>query len=566
MFKSISIQKSAVLLFVMVLIPMSLVTVISSARQFASQRNDVIHEQQSLLNITTAPIYSDLSNVQNTMETIADNNIAARSLGNPNSYYANISINSYVIRTIFDTLFITNRTLSMTMVYCPQTNILLSKDDGFIGWEDVDMTQVIYKVKASFMDNVQNGFFQQEGWYVQNIMGRNFLTYVTFSDGIYCTCLFDLQGMLEEIASNGFQPVHMAFTEGDQILAQWPVSVEGNPSPRKNFNTSVTLHKNLLSDIVLDCQIDMGSALSGVDSLAIFLVALAIILFIMLSFMVFVWHRQVLRPLQNLVSVMDQVSTGDVHVRAQIEGGQELQLVTRTFNQMLEKINTLKIEQYEQELTIRKTKLRYYQAQIQPHFYLNCLKNLYALSKQNDTVHIEKSIMLLSNHLRYCFQWQPQTVSLRREIEMCQNYISLMSISAVLKPSLLVDVPESLGQKEVPAVSLLTFVENSLKYGLSDQHETIIRISVSLLESETTSYLQIGIYDNGPGFSQQQLKELNDLIENPESGQGHIGIRNVLTRFHLIYGDTFTAAFSNQNGGAVELFIEQQQQGGETDS
>lgn len=68
---------------------------------------------------------------------------------------------------------------------------------------------------------------------------------------------------------------------------------------------------------------------------------------------------------------------------------------------MLDQINTLKDEAYQKEMSLKKTQLQYYQLQIKPHFYLNCLKNMYAMTEVGKYEDIKTSIIYLSNHLRY---------------------------------------------------------------------------------------------------------------------------------------------------------------------
>lgn len=56
--------------------------------------------------------------------------------------------------------------------------------------------------------------------------------------------------------------------------------------------------------------------------------------------------------------------------------------------------------------------------------------------------------------------------------------------------------------------------------------------------------------DNGPGFTPQQLEELNKAMPREENGR-HVGLANALRRFQLLYGDGLAVAFaSGREGGA----------------
>ena len=108
---------------------------------------------------------------------------------------------------------------------------------------------------------------------------------------------------------------------------------------------------------------------------------------------------------------MEKIAEGDLNTTANDpKAGRELQMTNATFNQMLERIRALKIESYERELEKKQTQLQYYRAQIRPHFYLNCLKNIYSLAERREFANIEQSILYLSGYLRYTFQDNADTV------------------------------------------------------------------------------------------------------------------------------------------------------------
>lgn len=555
--KTVSIRKLALGMFLFVLLPMSFVIIISSVLRVMDQREKAFQEQANLLRITAVSVRNELQRVETAMEQITGNNVAARSLSVP-SPTAQISINTYVIRTAMDTLFTTSPDLSMMMFYCPQTNIMIAKDDGFVDWKAVNKTSLISQIKATYIKQVQSGQTIKDDWYIQEAGNRYFVCRSVSYEDIYCSVLFDLQGILQQLAE-GDTVTCWSFYDQDVLLAQWPKQDPSAQSQEKQFVPAITVRENL-AGIVLERTTIADTYFYGVDVLTVALVSLSFLLVILLGILILIWQRQFLRPMNRLIGTMQEISSGDLSARAELTGaGEELRLVNRTFNTMLERIQKLKIEKYEQEISVRQTKLQYYQAQIRPHFYLNCLKNLYSLAQQNEMQNIEESILLLSNHLRYCFQWHTEMVTLRHELEMCRNYIDLMGVTAVLKPQLRLDVDAEVLQCEIPPVSILTLVENSMKYGLNDRKQSIIRIKAGWLEGEDITYLQIGVYDNGPGFTAQQLEVLNGLIDKQSAEEsGHVGVRNVMTRFQLLYDNRFDAAFSNQGGGAVELFIEQE--------
>ncbi len=565
MYNNISIRKLANRMLLFVLIPLILLLTISILYNVVYGRADIISAEQDRLRITVVPLQNELARVEGTIEDLLTSNIAARALSVP-SASAQVTINAYVIRTALDTLFNSSNNISMMMFYCPQTNIMITKDDGFPDLWDNDKNSIISGIKASYISNAQSNTLISDEWMLEEISGRMFLRYNSQNDDIYIACLIDIQRLLALLDETSFEDDTVFYLAKDNTILSSDI-LENNLStvyedfvaanPEQNVATSIVSEHFESFELIMTSR--PFGAFYGVNTVTIIVGAFTLLVAGFLAVIVLSWKKYFFLPMEHLVQTMKEILDGNMSARTkEINAGQELVLVNTTFNKMLESIQVLKIEKYEQELEMRQIQLQYYQAQIKPHFYLNCLKNLYSLAQQNEMKNIEQSILLLSNHLRYSFNWQTDTVTLLKELQMCQNYINLMGVTAFLKPKLELEIEDIFLNEHVPPVSILSLVENSLKYGLNETKQSVIRITVRNIISEHEQYLQIGIYDNGNGFSPESLKKLNALMsKNKSDSEGHVGIQNVLIRFKLIYADNFNVAFSNQNGGAVELFIKQ---------
>ena len=124
-------------------------------------------------------------------------------------------------------------------------------------------------------------------------------------------------------------------------------------------------------------------------------------------------------------------------------------------------------------------------------------------------------------------------------------------------PSLTVEIEDDLKFWMIPAISILSFVENSVKYGGKAGQTLEIGVYISKMRSEEGSYLNISISDNGPGFDEEMLASLNEC-QDPSKDGHHVGIYNVMQRFILYYGkENVLFAFSNMNGACVDIFIKE---------
>ncbi len=566
MFREVSVRKLASGLLYFLMIPMIVVVLLSTAYQAMNEQKYAKEQAEYILDMAAMPLLNDLNRVDATMRDLLEDNSATSALSreiSTDQFYRNV----YAVRTALQTVFHTSDSLDMMMFYFPESGVLLNKDEGFPNLIANDKLSIISSTKAKFMKDSMDDSLVQDIWLVEYMGDCVMLRYNVGYDNIYCAALFDLEEILKSIYSNYDENTSLYFLQDGLLVSAWPedsvlyqnINEQGDIAYLGGEYNEITVTQDFMG-LTLVCVSSYNDQFYGVEKFTLFLAGVSVLLLVVLIGFILVMRQRLILPMDRLVHTMERISQGNMDERAfDVGAGEELQQVNATFNQMIEHIQTLKIAQYEQQLELRQVQIQYYQAQIRPHFYLNCLKNLYSLAQQNEMRNIEQSILLLSNHLRYCFQWNTETVTLQSEIEMCKNYIDLMSVTAIVKPTLKLDIDDGYLNCAVPPVSLLTMVENCLKYGLQTDRNAVVTIATHLLDGGDATYLQLGVYDNGVGFGEVQLAELNELLtDGHRTEQTHVGIRNVLRRFELLYGARFNVAFSNQGGAAVEFFIEQQ--------
>jgi two-component system sensor histidine kinase YesM len=272
--------------------------------------------------------------------------------------------------------------------------------------------------------------------------------------------------------------------------------------------------------------------------------------------------RTLLHPVPDLVSTMEQAASGDLTVRAPEKyRDREFNTMALTFNNMLQQIQDLKIESYERELINRQTQLSFLQLQIRPHFYLNCLKNLYGMVQEQQYELIQDVLIVLSNYLRYMMSSNTSWVTLEEELQNSSNYIRLQQYNQAYPPTCTISVDKNTLHVKIPPITVLTFVENCIKHAAADK-PLQISLRARMLPSETGQILLLTIADNGLGFSEDQLIKLNNM-QTAKLDDKHIGINNVYQRLNLLYGDECGIVFSNNNGAVVEIFIPLNDQSGD---
>jgi two-component system sensor histidine kinase YesM len=292
------------------------------------------------------------------------------------------------------------------------------------------------------------------------------------------------------------------------------------------------------------------------------LIVLAVVVLLILALgLLYLWQGFYL-PVARLAHTMTELEQGtfDAERLNHVYSGAEFRQMNSSLKKLLSQITDLKIKTYEKELERRDAQLQYLRAQIRPHFYLNCLKNLYAMAQVSTPEKMQESILYLSKHMRYIFSDHAQEEPLSKELDLCQNYVALFgSMNIDYKITCDVEIAPAVRDVPIPPVTILSLVENSVKYSIRQSRTLKIFITATRLELEEGALLNISVKDNGEGFSQEWLETFNRLEANPDASQ-HVGMANLVRRCREIYGDQFHIAFYNGHktddycGACIDLF------------
>lgn len=172
------------------------------------------------------------------------------------------------------------------------------------------------------------------------------------------------------------------------------------------------------------------------------------------------------------------------------------------------------------ELEKVKAEMDLLKAQVNPHFLLNTMNNLYALSMENPAKTSE-SILMLADILKYMLHVGSQEkVPLKQEIALLSNYIELEKLRS-LNGNIQFEINGDTALISVPPLLLIPFVENAFKYGFSTvSKNAFVEIKISCNQTN----LQMTVENNNP--------PADDV--NAVASHG-IGLANVQKRLALLY-------------------------------
>ena len=196
---------------------------------------------------------------------------------------------------------------------------------------------------------------------------------------------------------------------------------------------------------------------------------------------------------------------------------------------LVERLNKSELALREAENARVKAELENLRSQINPHFLLNTLNNIYALTAFN-TEQAQKAIMELSHLLRYIlYDNQVEVVLLTKEVEFLRNYIELMRIRLHKQVQLDVEFnikPES--STQVAPLIFISFIENAFKHSVSAGEVSFI--SISLDDDPIKGEITLSVRNSN-----------NAKTDKDKSGSG-IGLTQIQRRLDLQYPNAWTVS------------------------
>lgn len=281
---------------------------------------------------------------------------------------------------------------------------------------------------------------------------------------------------------------------------------------------------------------------------------LAVIITCSLGFILLYFRNKVLRPIKSFsYNLAFWTEEGE---SLAFEGSKiiELERANKQFMNLVDQIKKFKIDLYERELEKQRIQLDYMKLQINPHFFLNCLTNIYSMAQMQLYREIEQMALSTSRYFRYIFQNDGDFVKLRDEIEHVRIYLDIQKHRYPDALAYRIEERDLLGDARIPPLVLQTFVENAVKYAVSRVSQVQIELAVRLRQEAGEERLVIRIADTGPGFPPEILECLQNGSPLDQSAGNHIGIMNTLQRLASLYSGQAAASFSNrEDGGACVI-------------
>ncbi len=166
----------------------------------------------------------------------------------------------------------------------------------------------------------------------------------------------------------------------------------------------------------------------------------------------------------------------------------------------------------------KEAEIRNFLNQLHPHFLLNTLNNIYALTCFSPAK-AQEAILHLSKLLQYVlYKTNSPTVNLKDEITFMQNYIYLMKLRMSENIDIQVDFNTPNTEKvQIAPLLFISLIENAFKHGISSTSKSFIKINIFTSEKSITCDIQNSNFPkskddkSGNGIGLQLVKQRLDL-------------------------------------------------------
>ncbi|MGG3308463.1 histidine kinase [Paenibacillus lautus] len=487
-------------------------------------------------------LQNDLDAIDNFLSNLAVSDYNYATLNSPVSTLR-AHVASHEIMTQFNTALNSYDLANAFFIYSAVNDTYRDIFDTGYSYETKEAIRLQMRALTQRAENHFNA-----GWLAFEVEGKAYLFRLLGKNGTYAAAMVD------------FDQIHSMdlVQKGTEVIY---ANNQGAPLTNKPFVADHELQLNeynnnfiMISQPIQNTNLQLIFAVPKPDvfkgGLAL-LFALSLFTIILVIISLFFFNRSLLSPWHRLMTSIGKGSAQELREEYRIE---EFKQVGAAFNHLTTQVNHLKIVAYEHEIERQKAELQHLQLQIRPHFFLNCLKSLYGMAQQQSYERIQHMILAISNHLRYNFKDNLQLVSLQQELDHVLNYIRIQQIAHHVPPLCEYSVDSALKDFTIPPLSIQAFVENSIKYATKPNEQLRVEIKAILLESDDGDYADITIQDNGDGFTDSILQELNHG-DSSFHKDIHIGISNVRHRLSMLYGERAMLAFFNTEKGAVAEII-----------
>lgn len=272
----------------------------------------------------------------------------------------------------------------------------------------------------------------------------------------------------------------------------------------------------------------------------------------------------VFRPIKHLEEDMQKVENGDLTIRSNIKGKNEVAKLALGFNSMIERIDILIKKNYESQLMKQEAQINALQAQINPHFLYNTLAVIDGMALKSGQSDIAEVSQVLGDIFRYSTSGN-ELATIEEELIQTGKYLKIHKFRKGNKLTFDIDMDPAVKHYLLPKLLIQPLVENAINHGVDKKKDGgHIRIEAKGYKDK----IKLNINDDGIGMDEKALVALRERVHQEEDlkiywnnkGEHHIGLANVNNRIKNHYGEAYGLQINSKEtlGTFIEITIPRQ--------
>lgn len=261
---------------------------------------------------------------------------------------------------------------------------------------------------------------------------------------------------------------------------------------------------------------------------------------------------RVVRPVNELAVIMEHYEIKQNARTAYMNRRDEIGRLYRSFATMHDHIDRLITQEYAAQIREKQARIEALQAQVNPHFLNNTLQTIAGIAVDRDVPEIEHIVSALSAILRYSLTKSRKLVTLREEVRIVTQYMSIQKYRFGERINLEITLGEGTLDCLIPVLTLQLAVENAVRHGMETKlGRGLIRVYE---RDEGDGVLELVIEDNGAGVTPAQLLELRQSLSRhamDKEGWSGNGLINMNERIRGFWGDAYGLSLENRDSGGL---------------
>ncbi|WP_146762389.1 sensor histidine kinase [Paenibacillus contaminans] len=318
-------------------------------------------------------------------------------------------------------------------------------------------------------------------------------------------------------------------------------------------------------------MIPTGTIYASIHSIRVTSIVLSLLCIVFSLILTHYLSRNITGRIKKILVKIGKVKRGNYTISDEISGTDEIGILNTSFNEMVDKINTLIHEVYEAEIRVVNEKLKSsvietrvkeakiitLQSQINPHYLFNTLESIRMRLLIKGDRETSDIIGMFGETFRLSLSSNHEWYKLADEIRFVDSFFLIQKYRYGDRVNYEKHVPAELLNFYIPKLILQPLIENSIYHGIEMKSAGgMVTVRAFIEEGE----LVLTVADNGAGMEEDELQAVREDIRNSAEsvaslGHTRIALKNIHTRLKLMFGDQYGLTINSRKGFGTEVRV-----------